>query len=259
MTALPHAGNRTAVATETSAPRGYAICCEPRSGSTWLGSVLASTGVLGRPFEFFRDARAAARAEADPERVLAELVGRASTPNGVYGLKIFARQFDLAERTRWAERLPGLVFVHLEREDLLGQALSLARAEQMPAFRREDRPPKGPPVYDRGRIEAALRRIAHDQARWKLWFARNAIAPLRLTYEAAVADPHGAVRAIATHVGVEGEAQADLSKVTLAIVRNEETELWRARFLEESADFTRLDHPAGRLAVLLRRLRARLR
>lgn len=237
--------------------RGYAICGEPRSGTTWLGAILASTGVMGAPFEFFRTARASAQAESEPEVVLQALVERASTANGVYGFKIFANHFDLAERTRWAERLPNLVFLHIEREDLLGQALSLARAEQTPGFRREDRPPPGPPVYDRRRIAAALRRIAHNQARWKVWFARNGIAPLRITYEGALTDPQGTVRAVGAHIGLAEEPIADAAQVTFGIERNDETERWRQRFLEESADRTRLDDPLGRLPVLLRRLRQR--
>ena len=33
--------------------KGYAICTTIRSGSTWLSELLASTGQLGRPAEYF--------------------------------------------------------------------------------------------------------------------------------------------------------------------------------------------------------------
>lgn len=34
-------------------PRGFAICTAPRSGSNFLSQLVASTGQLGRPREYF--------------------------------------------------------------------------------------------------------------------------------------------------------------------------------------------------------------
>lgn len=237
------------------APKGYAICGEPRSGSTYLARLLQSTGLLGRPYEFFRTAGAAAAAERDPKRELARMVEQASTPNGVYGFKIFARQCDFAERTGWADRLPGLHFVCLERLDLLGQAISLVRAEQTGRFF-PGQPARCEPSYDRRAIARALHRLARNQARWRLWFARNGIDPLRLSYEGVVADPAAAAQAVATHLGLPEPVEVDPGQVGLGVASDEVNRAWRADFLAESADRSRLDHPLGRFPVLIRRWRA---
>ena len=39
--------------TAEAAVRGYAICTAPRSGSNFLCQLLAGTGLLGRPLEYF--------------------------------------------------------------------------------------------------------------------------------------------------------------------------------------------------------------
>src|SRR5277367_1440273 len=99
--------------------RGYAICAEPRSGSSYLTWILRSTGVLGMPREYFNAESLAGRPEfadypADADGQIAEIVSRGATPNGIYGVKVFSRQFDKVKDSRWAERLPDLSFIHLE-------------------------------------------------------------------------------------------------------------------------------------------------
>jgi trehalose 2-sulfotransferase len=115
-------------------PRGYAVCTERRSGSIFLCQLLASTGVLGAPTDFFDDVvvkqRGVADYPSDPEAQLAAIPRLGSTPNGVYGLKLFSRHFDAVRHTRWAERLPRLSFIHLTRLDVVGQAISHVRAMQ---------------------------------------------------------------------------------------------------------------------------------
>ena len=89
-----------------------------------------------------------------------------STPNGVYGLKVFSQHFDLVKATRWAERLPSLAFIHLERRDLLGQALSHARAVQTQQWV-SSHAAKAEAAYDRDLINNALVRAA----------TRNSLSP----------------------------------------------------------------------------------
>src|SRR5690606_2037256 len=55
------------------------------------------------------------------------LVERRTTPNGVFGLKIFHSHLS-PEVGAWMQRLPDPHFVHLVREDPIRQAVSLARA-----------------------------------------------------------------------------------------------------------------------------------
>src|SRR3954468_6087661 len=126
--------------------KGYVICGDHRSGSTYLCQLLTSTGVLGRPGEFFSDPLLAREIERDPA-ALERLLAKASTPNGIYGLKVFTQQFDVTRKSGWPKRLPKLGFVHLQRRDLLGQAMSFVRSIQTDQFRSSEEA-RGEKLYD---------------------------------------------------------------------------------------------------------------
>jgi LPS sulfotransferase NodH len=212
---------------------GYALCTTPRAGSNFLGQILQSTGVLGRPLEYLNGpARRRLGWENYPDDPAAQLrivLGEGATGNGCYGLKIFPSQADRAPG--WAEALPGLSFVHLRRRDLLGQAISWARAEQTGQYRSTSRA-RAEPVYDAARIQARLADIVREEARWSLFFARTARRPVRLVYEKVTADPQKAADAVARAVRLD-PAPCHLAGVDLHIQRDALNEDWRARFLAE--------------------------
>lgn len=234
----------------TPPTRGYAICAEARAGTIYLCRLLASTGRLGNPAEYFHDRERARALIRDPGPELARVAAQAASPNGVYGIKVFSAHFDLVARTRWPERLPRLAFVHVRRRDLLGQALSLARAIQTGQYKASDSP-AGEPRYDPALIADCLARTAYGQARWESWFARNAVDPLRLDYEDVVARPEAAVAAVARQVELEEVPAIDWSRVELRVQRDSTSDEWRRRFVAERGDRTYLD--AGRLFSRWRR------
>lgn len=82
--------------------RSVLICFVPRSGSTHLCGLLASTGVLGRPREYFW----APNAVADPP--LDDVLRQGTTPNGVFGCKFQLGQWNelLTRARRAAPRSP---------------------------------------------------------------------------------------------------------------------------------------------------------
>jgi len=238
------------VAIPAPATRGYAICAEARAGTIYLCRLLASTGRLGKPAEYFHSPERALALASDPDGVLADIVEQAATPNGVYGLKLFSAHFDLVAKSRWAERLPGLAFVHVRRRDLLGQAVSLARAIQTRQYKAAD-VPAGEPRYDPALIADCLARTAYGQARWECWFARNGVEPLRLDYEDVVAAPDAAVAAVARLLGLDEAPAIDWTRVELRVQRDDQSEDWRRRFAAERGDRSYLD--GGRLFSRLRR------
>ena len=219
--------------------RGYVICGEARSGSSFLVRVLISTGELGFPFEYF--SRGGCRREmlADPERGLRDLLRHAASPNGIYGIKLFSRQLEITGTAGWLGRLPHLQFVHLERRDLLGQAISLLRANQTGQFVSME-PARAEPRYDRRAIAGLLGDIAADQARWRAYFARNGIEPLQLFYEDVVADPQAAASAVAERVGLGHAPAIDLGRVAPTVQRDDLSLAWRERFLDEAGDLDRM-------------------
>lgn len=224
--------------------RGYVICSQPRSGTNLLCQILESTGVLGRPQDYFNGAgfRARGRSEypLDREAQLAAILTEGCTPNGVYGVKMFCARFDQVVATRWPDRLPGLHFIFLDRADLLGQALSNVRAAQTGSYRANAAETR-PPFYDPEHIRRQLQANVRDRARWQLYFARNAIVPLTLSYEQIVAAPQAAAEAVARLVGVGGQVAIDMTAVALTVQRDALTEDWRQRFEVSQRDTTVLD------------------
>ena len=225
--------------------RGYALCGEPRCGSTYLARLLSSTGVLGHPREYFGGRDEVRSANRDPEAHFAAWRLRTATPNGIYALKVFAEQFDLVERSGWATRLPGLRMIHIQRRDLLGQAISLVKARQTLAYE-SLQPERRAPRYDRERIASAMNRLAHNQARWTCWFSRNGLDPLHLTYEEIADRPREAVERVGRHLGLS--APLTLGHVAQNVQRDRVSEVWRERFLLESRDVAFLDDDLGGFA-----------
>lgn len=216
--------------------RGYAICTIPRSGSNFLCQILAATGVMGRPLEWFNGPGRRALDHPDypdeAELQLSAIRDLGATGNGVYGLKLFPEQFAAVEHLRWVERLPGLCFVHLRREDMLGSALSWARALQTGQYR-STAPRFAESVYDAALIARCLGDLARNEARWRLWFAQNGLRPLVLDYARVIADPLAAVQAVADLLGLDGPVTLGPDGVDLRIQADAETDIWRRRFIEE--------------------------
>jgi LPS sulfotransferase NodH len=223
--------------------RGYAICTERRSGSVFLCRLLSSTGLLGNPTEYFdantlRHGSGVSDYPLDPEGQLAQIPRLGATPNGVYGFKIFSHQFDEVKGTRWAERLPSLSFVYLERQDVLGQALSLARARQTGQWVASITA-QAEPIYRRDEIASIMALLARAQARWRYYFASNGLPVLKLDYEQVMQSPQAAAEAIGRLVGLSEMPEVDMAQVgPERIQRDALTDAWRARFIAESRDLS---------------------
>ena len=234
------------------APRGYALCAAPRSGTNYLCQLLASTGVLGRPLEYFNGESRRLLDwpdyPDDPQLQLKAVLERGSTPNGVYGLKVFAYQADMAADTGWPTALPNLSFIRLRRMDRLGQAISWARAEQTQSYR-STVPPRGEPAYDARLIYRRLRDVIREEARWSLYFARIGVSPLELTYESLVAGPQTVAAAVTALMGVRPAPAIDPAAVDVQPQRDALNQLWRTRFIEEHGDPARVDRLGGKKAA----------
>lgn len=205
-------------------PRSYLLCGTPRTGSTLLCSLLASTGVLGRPESYFRGPDEPAWAArfglaVRAGRVLdyhafVDAARRAgTTDNGVFGARIMWGSLERvvkglgqapgqSDRSVLENALGPLTFVHLRRDDVAAQAVSWARAEQTGYWQQGDVPEKAP-REDLDQMRSLHETIEQHNEAWRVWFDAQAVDAHRLTYETLVSDLRAAVVAFAAALGVE--------------------------------------------------------
>ena len=201
----------------------YLICATPRTGSTLLCGLLESTGVAGHPESYFR--RQDEQSWADRWGVkgsgdgtfgfddyLEATMSAGRTANGVFAVRVMwgtlnevviklgSIHSDVAgSDVGLLNRAFGITrFIHLGRDDVVGQAVSWVRAEQTGVWQEIDRsrpveagrePPD--PQFDVDRIHDLVQTIdAHNDA-WQKWFTSAGVRPHVVRYEDVVADPVG--------------------------------------------------------------------
>ncbi|TPI46579.1 hypothetical protein FJW05_14020 [Mesorhizobium sp. B2-9-1] len=215
---------------------GILVCTSPRSGSNHLAGLMASAG-LGHPLEWFGGRRLLELPDypRDPRAQLLRALTQGRSSTGVYAIKLFASQFaQLAKKVKLPASLPNLSYVRLTRDDLLGQAISWARARQTREFRSTEISHL-PPRYNGRAIVESLDKILMENLAWDAWFAKNGLLCLSLTYEQIQRDPADSLTKLAQLVDVEPNWETDL-RSGLEIQRDAINKEWRKRFLSEYAD-----------------------
>ncbi len=239
------------------------ICASPRSGSTLLCNLLAASGVAGRPESYFR--RQDLDEYAEEWRLSRDAEGRfafadylaaarkaSRTPNGISAIRLMGSTLPellAALAGLWPGPRADLLtrafgrlrYLHLSRTDRVAQAVSRLRAEQTGLWHRigswEERNPAAPgtPRYDPQAIAGFIAEARAEAAIWDDWFARHAIAPIRLTYEDLARDPVSeAARVLAElDLALPPGQRLDFGNERLADRTNAE---WIARFRAETAD-----------------------
>jgi len=220
-------------------PKKLFICSTPRSGSYLLCRLMINAG-LGVPHEYFnplvmRDIaqrlglaaavkglkwrrrmptdylpfrRSARKAEeAFLENYLAAVVPR-RCEHGVFAAKIHLEHYTkVLDNPTGREFLTGGVFVHLYREHLLSQAISMniARATGRWGI---DNTVTTPPVTnldltDTSTLDSTVTELALEDMEWRLFLTRNGISAISVSYEQVCQDPFGLIYALAPRLGVD--------------------------------------------------------
>ncbi|RWC49227.1 MAG: Stf0 sulfotransferase [Mesorhizobium sp.] len=222
---------------------GYIICGTPRTGSTLLCKLLASTNTAGDPHSFYRRQDVAEWAEEWklPDRnTMSELefnvaylnaaIASGKGGTGIFGLRLMRENLDeLSEiLDRIFPQLPSdsarlekgfgrILYIHLSREDKLAQAVSLIKAEQTglwhiaPDGTEIERvaPPKEP-QYDFERIQREVTELEAYDAAWNIWFGEQGITPLRVGYERLSSNPATMLLSICKALGVQAPDAEDV-------------------------------------------------
>ncbi|MBL9074278.1 Stf0 family sulfotransferase [Tabrizicola sp.] len=245
----------------------YIICGTPRTGSTLLCDLLASTRFAGEPDSFFmhdvdpiwaerwglppREGKGTAdHSSAYLKATIA--AGRGQTK--IFGLRLMWESLpDLmamldqvhpampSDKARLQAAFGRVLYVHLSRHDKLAQAISMVKAEQTGLWHiapdgseLERLGPSKEPEYDFVRIKAKLDELASYDAKWVSWFSEQKIEPLRITYETLSERPDAAILAICEELGVPkpspGALAPGVAKLADAVSRE-----WIARFRADAA------------------------
>lgn len=245
----------------------YIICGTPRTGSTLLCKLLASTGTSGDPHSFYRRQDVSEWAEEwklPPRDTMSELefntayldatitAGKGGT--GIFGLRLMRENLDelsaildqifpklASDTARFKKAFGRIFYIHLSRENKLAQAVSLIKAQQTglwhiaPDGSEIERvaPPKAP-HYDFERIKGELAELEAYDAAWNIWFATQGLTPLRIGYERLSANPAAALLGICEALGVQAP-DAEKVRPGVAKLADETSHDWMHRYRLDAA------------------------
>ena len=235
---------------QMSPERSVWVCGTPRAGTSLIATLLAATGAVGWPGEWFwRDEIERAWREwevRDWAAYVDELRRRATAPNGVFGCKLMWAlmadcQFELRRLSREYDADDVAVlrrffgepsFVWIRREDEIAQAVSFARAVQTGQWIAAHEPTAAP-AYDPEQIGALLELIRVHSGAWRRWFAAHGIRPVEVVYE-RLCDDHGIVLGILNELELEPVPGSDITPPTwLQRQADDVSAEWIERFAAE--------------------------
>lgn len=241
----------------------YVICTSPRSGSTLLCKMLCATGVAGQPASYFYDLSVhdwcvdlGLKVTGTEAEVLAavfrEVLHRGRGGTAIFGLRqqapglaFLCGQLEIlypkavCDADRFGQAFGTTLFVHLTRPDKVAQAVSLMKATQSGLWHVapdgsevERTAAHREPVYDGAKLKALVVQLRKHDQQWNDWFMREAIEPLRLSYDDLAANPLQTLRTVLDHLGLDPAAAAGVTPGVRKLGDQSSLD-WAARFRAE--------------------------
>ncbi|WP_321961137.1 Stf0 family sulfotransferase [Paraburkholderia sp. J7] len=192
---------------EGPASTKYCIFMIPRSGSTLLTELLASTGQLGFPGEHFVPdvLRTYSLAFSDVfVRYEDFLASRLRSENGVFGIEIESERF--LEEPDFFSDVDEWRHVYIWRKDVLAQAISYQISIETGVWHNfsGSRQDEAFLYIPRHAIIDKVNFMLRAERFFEAMFEARHLSPYRIAYEDLVADPIGHGRHIAEHIGLDG-------------------------------------------------------
>lgn len=198
----------------------YLICVTNRVGSSWLCSMLTSTGVAGYPVEHFN---------LPPEKwPRFREHYRAISQNDPLGIKTSYQALMRAIAEVGSDEFRNTPCIWLRRRDTCAQAISNYRAILTGQWfaRRDDPllPVTAPP--DQQAIRRLQAEYEHcNEVLWPAWFREMGITPLSLWYEDMQREPERTVRDVCQFLRLPDPQHVDVG--VLRVQRDATSEQWR--------------------------------
>jgi LPS sulfotransferase NodH len=135
---------------------------------------------------------------------------------------------------------PGLSYVQITRTDKVRQAVSLWKAVQTQAWRRDrgsDGVPAQPvePAFSFRAINYLVRLLTAHDASWDAYFLGLGIEPLKVSYEELAEQPAPVVHRVLDHLAIDAPSPLDLGAPRLEAQADELSEDWIRRVHEHLA------------------------
>jgi LPS sulfotransferase NodH len=235
----------------------YFISTSPRTGGFLLAEGLQSTGIAGRPREYFDPLfeKQSRRDHANkPEfDFLESVIAAGTTLNGVFGAKVLWHQFEhflstprqiagsMACGFELLRRLfPDLRYVFLTRKDKVRQAVSYYRAirtgvwwsirasangNEQSLTQSAERPP-----FNFEQIDEWVTRLTQFETCWRHHFRRAGVRPFEIAYEDLVRAYESTVLEILGYLDIPMHAGLLVAPPRLQKQADELTEEWIDRY-----------------------------
>jgi trehalose 2-sulfotransferase len=242
------------------------VCASHRTGSNLLNQQLKASGLVGRPREYYSPElspeTAAGWSTTSPAEDIAayyrEVVRRTATSNKVIGVKVMwphlkhirrnlarlhptfgdSGAFDEWDVLTVLHPQPKVIWI--QREDKLGQAISMFRAKQSGVFSshqvdRGKRQEQAEVLYNYCELHRYVEKFEREERAWGSLFAKHGITPQVVEFRQITNDPRGqAIRLLQElDFGVpEAWDEIPVPSRSRADTINSE---WRQRFEADSA------------------------
>jgi LPS sulfotransferase NodH len=214
------------------------LCFTNRSGSNFLAELLASGGAYNRAGEILNwdVIREVARRRklSRFQDVFADTASR-QQKSGHFFVKMALAHLEMLVKSGVMDQIRDRTrFVLLERNDKLAQAISYAIAFATRGFTSEIKTVTQPHdvEYSRRDVDRYLTSIGVAYRSFAVFFGRNGIVPLHVTYERLIADPESEAAWLARELGLP-DFVIERKNVRLERQSGGANEEWRRRYLSE--------------------------
>jgi len=180
------------------------------------------------------------------DQYLAWALARGTTPNGVFAAKLMWGYLgDFAQLLRGIEGMggrplpellarafPGLRYVQITRQNKIRQAVSLWKAVQTQAWKREAGEEVKRPVelvFSFRAINYLVRLLTAHDASWDAYFLGLGYEPLKITYEELAESTDAVIRRVLVHLGIPAPADLVVEAPRLSVQADEVSEEWVRR------------------------------
>lgn len=213
------------------------ILSTPRSGSHMLGHMMADTGLLGIPYEYFHKKNMARWMRMWEVVTITDYINalkkRRVTSNGVLSIKLHYNQLkNIGGSDSLIQNFPNAKYIHIYRHDQIMQAVSLSKANQDGVWIHGQQAIAQARYSYKG-IEKSLRNIQKSTFGWNMENKLNHFHMKEVAMERILVDPSAVINEMLTEIGEVSKYSAKGVRFATKKQQSDKNEEWALRFCYE--------------------------